>query len=413
MSLSTYPARLALNKDAEWRAYGDRERAVLNLDALAEAAAVITAWPGYAPTPLADLPHLAAELGVGAIAFKDESRRFSLNSFKALGGAYAVARLLGRELASRLGRSEALSQAELTSGAHADLARQITVTCATDGNHGRSVAWGAETFGCRCVIFIHATVSEGRKQAIEAFGAEVRRVPGNYDDSVRAAQEAADANGWFVVSDTSYPGYTDVPRDVMQGYALMAAEADRQWPDPWGADRSPTHIVLQAGVGGVAAAVISYFWEKRGHLRPLSIAVEPENAACVFDSVEAGRRVPVAGDLDTIMAGLACGEVSLIAWDVLRSGLDAAIAIPDWTAEDLMRRLADGIEGDVPIVSGESGVTGLAGLIAAAQDQDVRHELKLGPESRVLVFGTEGATDPDLYRSIVGREAADVAAHHA
>lgn len=413
MSLSSYPAKLALNKDAEWRAYGDRERAVLNLDALGEAETVIASWPGYQPTPLVDLPHLAAKFGVGAIGFKDESRRFSLNSFKALGGAYAVARLLGREIARRSGRTGPLGHDALASGEHAGLASEITVTCATDGNHGRSVAWGAQTFGCRCVIFIHATVSDGRKQAIEAFGAEVRRVSGNYDDSVRAAQEAADANGWFVVSDTSYPGYTDVPRDVMQGYALMAAEADRQWPDMWGADQPPTHIVIQAGVGGVAAAVISYFWEKRGHLRPLSIAVEPENAACVFESVREGRRIPVTGDLETIMAGLACGEVSLIAWDVLVGGLDAALMIPDWTAEDLMRRLAAGIEGDTPIVSGESGVTGLAGVIAAAQDEDMRRKLCLAREARVLVFGTEGATDPDLYRSIVGRDAADVIANPA
>ncbi|MEO1198682.1 MAG: diaminopropionate ammonia-lyase [Pseudomonadota bacterium] len=409
MRSAHYPFDLVSNQSAEWRAYADGERAVLNLDGLAAAEAAITAWPGYEPTPLISLPKLAADLDLGAIAYKDEGKRFELESFKALGGAYAVLRVLTKAVAPKIGHA-IVSAEDLTSGRFAEVARGMTVCCATDGNHGRSVAWGAQRFGCGCVIFIHETVSEGRKAAIERFGAEVRRVAGNYDDSVRAAQVAADTHGWTVVSDTSYPGYTEIPCDVMQGYALMAAEADRQWSEATGQNKPPTHVFIQAGVGGVAAAVISYFWETLGTERPMSVAVEPETAACVVESVRAGQRVTIEGDLETVMAGLACGEVSLAAWAVLEHGLDAALSMPDWTAEDLMRKLAEGISGDRPIVAGESGVTGLAGVIAAAADPMAREALCLGPNARVLVFGTEGATDPEVYERIVGRPATAIGA---
>ncbi len=409
MTLPHYPVDIVPNKAAEWRAYGDRERDVLNLAALSNAEGAITSWPGYAPTPLVFFDGLARDLGLGAIGYKDEAHRFDLKSFKALGGAYAVMRLLADRVAAATG-VEAVAAEDLRSGRYRALTETMTVCCATDGNHGRSVAWGARLFGCRSVIFIHETVSDGRKTAIEGFGAEVRRVAGNYDDSVRAAQQAAEDNGWTVVSDTSYPGYTDIPCDVMQGYALMAKEADAQWAVRLGADRPPTHLFVQAGVGGVAAAVISYFWERRGAERPMGICVEPDKAACVHASIRDGRRVAVEGDLDTIMAGLACGEVSLVAWPVLHHGLDAVIALPDWTAEDMMRRLAGGLSGAAPLVAGESGVTGLAGLVAAAGDPETRALLRLGPEARALVFGTEGATDDDVYRAIVGQSSDAVAA---
>ncbi len=353
------------------------------------AKAAISGWPGYAPTPLRDLSGIAAEAGVATIRIKDESSRFGLGSFKALGGAYAVAALLETEL-SRQGVSLVAGSADLADGRHAGLTEAITVTCATDGNHGRSVAWGAQRFHCRCVIFVHATVSQGRIDAIARFGARVERVAGNYDDAVRQADRQAAANGWFIVSDTSWPGYTEVPRTVMQGYRLMADEAADQW-----SGAPPTHVFIQAGVGGAAAAV-SVQMRARFARPPLVIVVEPERAACLFESAKAGKASVVHGDLATIMAGLACGEPSLLAWQELERSASAFMSIPDEAAVRALWRLADdGIE------IGESGVAGLAGLLVAVADPISRDALHLTSESRVLLFGTEGVTDPVIYGDII------------
>lgn len=388
---AVFVANPSADKAAPWTAAQD---AILNDRAFAEARQIIVAWPGYAPSPLLHLSGLAAEMGVAEIAYKDESTRFGLGSFKALGGAYAVARLLARRIRELTGQRVTID--DILAGEVAEDVAGITVCCATDGNHGRSVAWGAQTFGCRCVIFIHATVSEGRKQAIEAYGAEVRRCAGNYDDSVREAQETADAEGWFVVSDTSYPGYMEVPKDVMQGYELMAHEAfDRL-------DRAPTHIFLQTGVGGMAAAIAAQAKRRWGTARPTVVLADPAEAACWVDSFEAGTPTAVGGDLDTLMAGLACGEVSALAWEILREHADWAMAVPDSAAVEYMRRLACPPKPDRPVVAGESAVAGLAALAAALADARAREALALGPEARVLVFGTEGDTDPELYQDLVG-----------
>ncbi len=293
----------------------------------------IAAWAGYAPTPLVDLPWAAALAGVDTVRIKDESGRFGLGSFKALGGAWAVAQVLVAELARR-GMGNAVSLPALEAGHHAEATRAITVTCATDGNHGRSVAWGAQRFGCGCVIFVHETVSQGRVEAIARYGAEVRRVPGTYDEAVRAAARAAEANGWFVVSDTSWPGYTGVPVDVMQGYRLMANEAVAQWEGA-----APTHCFVQGGVGGLAAAV-SVHLRTRIAPAPKLVVVEPERAACLLASAEAGAPVAVGGDLDTLMAGLACGEPSLLAWRELGRSAAAFMAVPDAAAVACLRLLA-------------------------------------------------------------------------
>lgn len=379
-------------------AYGDgRREAIQSEAALAAARAEIATWPGFAPTPLVALPGVAATAGVGAIHYKDEGGRFGLGSFKALGGAYAVLRLLQRMV--REARGETCSSADFVAGAHADLRAGVTVTCATDGNHGRSVAWGARTFGCRCVIYVHQHVSQGRCDAIAAYGAEVRRVAGNYDDAVRQAARDAEAQSWHVVSDTSYEGYVDIPRDVMQGYGVMAEEALAQLPE----GTPPTHVFVQGGVGGLAAAVCAFLWERLGERRPRFVVVEPDKADCLYRSALAGRPVAVEGDLDTIMAGLACGEVSLLAWEILRPGADAFMTVPDAAAADAMRLLADAPHGDPAIVAGESAVAGLAGLLAAAADGEARAALGLDARSVVLLFGTEGATDPALYAQIVGR----------
>ena len=390
-------------RDAPYAA--DGRAAILSLAALACAKREIMAWPGYKPTPLHLLPKLAARVGIDAILYKDEAERFGLGSFKALGGAYAVFKLLRKSIREQ--KNVTASSLDLTSGRYVDVTSRITVTCATDGNHGRSVAWGAHTFGCRCVIYIPETVSVGRCQAIAAYGAEIRRFTGTYDDGVRRAAVDAAAQGWMVVSDTAYEGYTDVPRDVMQGYSLMVEEALRQ------TSTVPSHVFVQGGVGGLAAGVCSYLWERYGAARPYFVIVEPEKADCFYRSAVAGRPTPAEGALDTIMAGLACGEVSPLAWRILETGADAFMTIDDEAAVDCMRLLAAGRFGDDPVVAGESAVAGLAGLLVASADADARARLDLHPDSRVLVFGTEGATDPEVYRSIVGRRPDEVVAQRS
>jgi diaminopropionate ammonia-lyase len=358
---------------------------VLSTAGFRRAKAEIAAWPGYIPTPLRDLAELAQASRLGVLRLKDESTRFGLGSFKALGGAYAVATLLLNELA-RTGAAPHATTAALAAGTHRAATKHVTVTCATDGNHGRAVAWGAQRFHARCVIFVHAGVSQRRADAIARYGAEIRRVPGTYDDAVREAARAAEAHGWHVVSDTAWPGYTEVPRDIMQGYRLMPDEAADQWTgDP------PTHVFIQGGVGGVAAAV-SIHLRARIQAAPALIVVEPDRAACLLASAELGERTAIPGDLDTIMAGLACGEPSLLAWQELDRGAAAFMAIPDAAAVETMPLLAArGIE------SGESGVAGLAAVLLAAADPAARATLNLTRDSRVLAFSTEGATDPLLY----------------
>ncbi|WP_417720052.1 diaminopropionate ammonia-lyase [Salipiger sp.] len=366
---------------------------ILNDAALAEARATISGWAGYEPTPLHSLPSRARQAGVAEVLYKDEGSRFGLGSFKALGGAYAVARLLRTELTRRLGRP--VSMTEVTSCSLRQAA-EITVCCATDGNHGRSVAWGAQSFGARCVIFLHAAVSKGREEAIAAYGARIRRTPGNYDDSVRDARQTAEREGWFVVSDTSYPGYMAIPRDVMQGYEVMADEAFGAMSAP------PTHIFLQTGVGGMAAAVTARAKRRWGAGRPRIVLCDPDRAACWRDSFRADAPVAVTGDLDTLMAGLACGEVSALAWKILRDHADAAMALTDAAAVREMIRLARPEAGDPPLVAGESAVAGLAGLMAVSEDREARQLLKLDDSSRVLVFGTESDTDPEVYAALTG-----------
>lgn len=381
--------------------YGRERQKILGGKALHDARREIASWPGYAVTPLRSLGGLAATLGVDRVYYKDEGGRFDLGSFKALGGAYAVGRLLVDLIGRKVGM--VVSTGELAAGAYRDLAQEVTVTCATDGNHGRSVAWGARMFGCKCVIYIHASVSEGRKAAIESFGAQVVRTAGNYDDAVRQADADAKVSGRHVISDTSYEGYMDVPRDVMQGYAIMAEEAVEQL-----GGQAPTHVFLQGGVGGMAAAVCSYLWERFGVRRPTIVVVEPEKADCLLRSARAGQPVVVHGELETIMAGLACGEVSLLAWDILREGVDAFASVHDQSAIDCMRLLAEAPFPDVRVVAGESAVAGLAALIGTASSPSQRAALRIDKDSRILVFGTEGDTDPELYQKLVGKTAAQV-----
>ncbi|MGI9206278.1 MAG: diaminopropionate ammonia-lyase [Woeseiaceae bacterium] len=337
----------------------------------------ISTWPGYRPSPLLSLAGLASVLSVRKILYKDESNRFGLGSFKALGGAFAVSQM---------------------ANAKTEKPGALTVTTATDGNHGRSVAWGARQHGHRAVIYIHAEVSPGREQALKDQGAEVVRVAGNYDDSVRICYEAAAENGWDVVSDTTYDGAGhEVARTVMLGYSAMVSELVAQFGDD-----IPTHVFVQGGVGGLAATVCECFRVAYEDQAPRTIVVEPELAACLYES--ARNKAPTTVEIvnETVMAGLSCGEVSSVAWPVLRDHADDFMTISDSIVAPTMTLLRDSPFGDAPIVAGESAVAGLAGFIAARQKAGVSDALNLDDDSRILVLGTEGATDPAVYERMTG-----------
>lgn len=381
---------------------------LMNLAAGRQSRAWLAAWPGLNPgaTPLRALPGLARALGLGAVWLKDESLRSPLGSFKALGAPLALVRLVLRRWPHA-----GWSVEELFAGRHADALAQLVVISATDGNHGRALAAAARSLGCRCVIVLHAHVSQEREDAIAAFGARIVRIAGDYDDSVAEAARLAREHGWQVVSDTSYDGYEEVPRDVMQGYGVIAEEA----LESLDAARAPafSHVLLQGGVGGLAAGVVGHFWARFGAARPRFVVVEPEQADCLYQSALAGRPARASGSADSVMAGLACGETSPLAWRWLQPAVDGFVTVPDAAAEAAMRLLASGAHGDVPVLAGESGAAGLAGLQALCADPEARRQAGLDSNAQVLLINTEGATAPAVYRQIVGRPAKAVLAEQA
>ncbi|WDZ81720.1 diaminopropionate ammonia-lyase (plasmid) [Ensifer adhaerens] len=376
----------------------------LGLEAAAEVERFLKHRDGHRETPLVSLDQLARELGVGSIQMKDEGHRLGLGSFKALGGSYAVIRLVLEEAARQFGRD--VDVTELLSPEVRAIARRITVSCATDGNHGRSVAQGAQLVGANCAIFVHSGVSNERIAAIARFGAQMIRVDGNYDDSVEEATSAAQQNGWLTVSDTSWPGYERIPGFVMQGYTALLSEAVRQMPT------RPTHVFIQAGVGGIAAALAAYFSLAYGDERPFLTVVDPSRAACLYETAKAGEIVKVDHASSTMMAMLECYEPSLVAWRILSRVADAFMTVEDEDAIDVMQRLANPLPGDPAVVSGESGGVGLAALIKVAHDAELRTKLKLGPDSCVFLINTEGATDPDVYKQLVGLTPEEVASRN-
>jgi len=381
--------------------YPARLDSILGTSDFTTATSVISQWSGYKATPLHALNALARDIGISSVYYKDEGSRFGLGSFKALGGAYAVLRLLSEEIEKITGKP--VSDTDIGTGKYDDITKNLMVITATDGNHGRSVAWGAQKFGCPCKIYMHPGVSQVRAKAIEAYGAEIVWCEGNYDDSVAQASSDALTNNWFVVSDNSYEGYLDRPRDVMAGYSVMTSEIMNQLPD----QLTPSHVFVQGGCGGLAAAVCAHFWHSYGKDRPRFIVVEPDKADCIYQSSVQGRMINVNITDETIMAGLSCGKVSLLAWDIINKGTDDVLVIGDELVGPTMRLLANG-ESDPPVVAGESAVAGLAGLIAATRAPKLKHALKLDEQSSVLIIGTEGATDPEIYQSIVGRHPVDI-----
>lgn len=355
----------------------------------------------YAETPLTGLPGLAKALGVASVHVKDESYRFGLNAFKVLGGSYA----LGRYIAKRLGEDIAQLPASriLSQEVRAKLG-DVTFVTATDGNHGRGVAWTANRLRQHSVVYMPKGSAAERLANIRAEGADASITDLNYDEAVRLANRQAEEKGWVMVQDTAWEGYTDIPLWIMQGYTTMGYEIVRQL-EAQGAEK-PTHVFLQAGVGSMAGAMTGFLTSYYGKDRPFITIIEPNKADCVFRTAEArdGKLHFVTGDMDTIMAGLACGEPCTIGWEVLKNCADAFISCPDYAAADGMRILAAPVRGDAPIVSGESGaatVGCVSNILLRQSLAELKEKLHLDENSRVLFISTEGDTDKDNYRKVV------------
>lgn len=377
-----------------------RELALLDADEIAKVRAFHASIPAYEPTPLAALDNLARELGLKALYVKDESYRFGLNAFKVLGGSYAV----GRYIADRLGKDIAdLPYEQLISPETKAQVGEITFYTATDGNHGRGVAWAANRLGQKSVVCMPVGSSQTRLENIRKEGAEAYITDMNYDDAVRYVNGLAEAdpNG-VMVQDTAWAGYELIPSWIMQGYATLAAEADEQLKAQ--GHLQPTHVFVQAGVGSFAGGVQGYFANAYGDNCPTTTVVEASIADCLYRSALVDELTAVGGDLSTIMAGLACGEGCTISWDILKNKASCFVSAPDWVAARGMRVLAAPLAGDAPVKSGESGAVG-AGLVTTLMIEDeyaeLRETLGLNEDSVVLCFSTEGDTDPERYRDVV------------
>ena len=342
---------------------------------------------GYRPTPLLSLPGLARTLGVGKIHYKDEGQRLGLQSFKALGGAYAVARLVHAHVEAALGRKIAIE--DLLKEDSRELASQLTVACATDGNHGRSVAWGAQRLGCSCVIFLHEHVSKLREDAIAAFGARIVRVPGVYDDSCEEAARVAAREGWKITSDFATEPYSEVTSWVMQGYGVMVDEILTELD---ASAETLSHLFVQGGCGGLAAAVAGQC-EARLPTKPVVVVVEPDRASCLLTSAERQAITRIEVTQPTCMSMLECYEPSHMAWPILERTTDIFMEISDEAAGDASHRLVTPAAGDPTIRAGASGVAGLAGLIAGSADEAFRTAAGLDARARVLIIGSEGAIE--------------------
>lgn len=355
-------------------------------------------FPEYAPTPLADLARLARELGIAALRVKDESCRFGLNAFKVLGGSYC----LGRCVAERLGlEPDSLTFAELTSPEVLAKIDGSTFVTATDGNHGRGVAWTAAKLKQRCVVYMPKGSAAERLENIRRTGADASITEFNYDRTVELARETAAKNGWTLVQDTSWPGYEEIPLRIMQGYLTMTLEAAEQLDG-----EKPTHVFLQAGVGSMPAAAAAFFANLYGAERPIVTIVESNQADCIYRTAAArdGKIHAVNGDMRTIMAGLACGVPGMTAWELLRRCADNFVSMPDFVAAQGMRILGAPLPGDPRVISGESGASAFGLVTEVLRNPGLKwlkEQLRLDENSRVLCFSTEGATDRANYRRIV------------
>ena len=380
----------------------DRNLPVMGLSEVRKARAFHESFPQYTTTPLTRLDRMAAYLGLKEVYVKDESYRFGLNAFKVLGGSFAMARYIAGETGRDVSE---LPYSVLTSDKLREEFGQATFFTATDGNHGRGVAWAAGRLGQKAVVHMPKGSTQTRLENIAKEGAQVDIQEMNYDDCVRlAAKEADETERGVIVQDTAWDGYEEIPSWIMQGYGTMAMEAGEQLKD-YGCDR-PTHVFVQAGVGSLAGAVVGYFTNLYPDNPPTFVVVEADVAACLYKGAAAGDGDPriVDGDMQTIMAGLACGEPNTISWDILKNHVKVFIAAPDWVAASGMRMLAAPIKGDAPVTSGESGAApfgALAAIMTMEEYRDLKLEIGLDENSSVLLFSTEGDTDPERYKNIV------------
>jgi diaminopropionate ammonia-lyase len=369
---------------------------IASLEIAGDVALFHESLPGYSPTPLITLPALASHLGVNKILIKDESKRFDLNAFKVLGAGYAMARILLSELSLDL--KECTFDNILL---HREKISHLTFVTATDGNHGRAVAWAASKFGCKAVVFMPKGSSKARLQAIQDFGAKASILDCNFDEAVMFAEKTAEKNGWVLIQDTSWPGYHKIPLHIMQGYFTLLTEVMSQEKDSW-----PTHVFMQAGVGSFAAAILAFLCSFLEKPKPIFVVVEPKGAPCYFNSMEIGdaNSHTVHGDLKTIMAGLSCGKPSQTGWEILKTGADAFVVCSDEIAKTGMRILGNPLGKDTRIISGESGAVTLGlvySLLHEKENKNLKTRLKIDTNSKILLFSTEGDTDPQHYRKVV------------
>ena len=353
--------------------YSFNKEEILNYitkDQIDEAHSTISKWESYKPTPLLLLNKLSKELNLNRIYYKDESKRFDLKSFKALGGAYAVEKV--------------------TKGN-----KEITVSTATAGNHGRSVAWGAKRLGLKCKIFISEFVSEARGKAMQLLGADVIRVKGNYENSLIECIKQSTENNWQIVQDVAWKDYMIVPTLTMAGYSVMMKEIVDQIKN-----ESITHIFLQAGVGGMAGAMVAGVARYLKNI-PKIIVIEPDSAACVMKSIESGKIEKVQIVRESLMGGMSCGEPSLVPWKILKKSVNNCISLPDDDIGKAMKLLANASFGDDKIIAGENAAPGVISLIACCNDEKIKNLIKLNSTSNVLLIGCEGDTDQEMYQKLL------------
>ena len=332
----------------------------------------ISNWEGYKTTPLITLNKLSKELNLKNIYYKDENKRFDLKSFKALGGAYAV---------------EKVTQGN----------KDIVVATATAGNHGRSVAWGARRLGLKCKIFISEFVSEARGQAMADLGADVIKVKGNYEKSLIECIKQSTENSWQIVQDVAWKEYMLVPKYTMAGYSVMMREIVDQINN-----EKITHVFLQAGVGGMAGAMIAGIARYLDNI-PITIVVEPDSAACVMESIRTGKVEKIDIKRESLMGGMSCGEVSLVPWEILKHSVKHCISLPDDDIGKTMKLLGNSCFSDQQIIAGENSAPGVISLIASCEDQNVKEKLQLDQNSNVLIIGCEGDTDKEMYQKLINQ----------
>ena len=344
----------------------------ISKDDIDDAYNTISKWEGYSPTPLLSLNKLSKELNLKNIFYKDENKRFDLKSFKALGGAYAVEKV--------------------TKGN-----KDIVVATATAGNHGRSVAWGARRLGLKCKIFISEFVSEARGQAMSDLGAEVVKVKGNYEQSLIECIKQSTDNNWQIVQDVAWKDYMVVPKYTMAGYSVMMKEIIDQINN-----EKITHIILQAGVGGMAGAMVAGIARYLDNV-PVTIVVEPDSAACVLESIKTGKIEKIDIKRESLMGGMSCGEVSLVPWEILKNSVKHCISLPDDDIAKTMKLLGNSSFSDDKIIAGENSAPGVISLITSCEDQAIKEKLDLNEKSNVLVFGCEGDTDQEMYQKLINQ----------